>query len=110
MKIETKQALIDSAAKRIKLQYYYRGKWKDYPWNPQKRYEEILRLPKDVSEAQVIKILGNSSWTELICDECDIDSEIVVVIGKSSSYENSTAQICLKCLLLAIQLTDEMNI
>jgi len=110
MKIVTKRVSIDSAAERIKLQYCHKGKWKDYPWNPQKRYERLIELPREATEEQVIEIIGNNSWTSNMCDECDTDSEITVILGEPTNYEGHTARICPNCLLLAIQLIDKMSI
>lgn len=106
MKVISKRHLISSVAQRIKSAYFD-SEWKQYAWNPRRRYEELMKLPKGATEEQVIAILGRKSWTELICDECGTDSQAVVIVGEPINWESHTAQICLDCLLQAARLFEQ---
>ena len=46
-------------------------------------------------------IIGNQSWTQCSCSECNRDVDAVVQLGQEPDYESSTAWICRDCIKLA---------
>lgn len=59
-------------------------------------YEKLLALDLSVAtEADITKIIGNDSWTILICDECNRTVDAVVELGEV--YYKHT--ICVDCLI-----------
>jgi len=52
----------------------------------------------------VREIIGNDSWTETRCNECDAKNIPVVQLGEEPDYESSTAYVCRECLEKAISL------
>lgn len=52
----------------------------------------------------VDKTIGNSSWTNLVCDDCKQDVDVVVRVGEPQGYESSTADLCVSCAKAAYDL------
>lgn len=46
-------------------------------------------------------IIGNTSWTDLICDECKRDSDALVHVGSEPDYDSRSANLCPACLARA---------
>lgn len=104
MNLITKKELLASLASR--WEWHYRAYLKDGDSNDKSlKYEKLLNEP-NLTESRATEIIGNSSWTHNVCDECSNECDIVVQLGQESDYESSTAQICLICLQVAIQLIE----
>lgn len=58
------------------------------------------------NEKDIADIIGNTSWTSLVCDSCDKKVGALVVVGDSPDYDSRTAWMCKKCLIKAIKLFD----
>ena len=59
----------------------------------------LLSLNKETASSDdVAKIISNSSWTELKCDECKKYVKEIIQLGQEPDYESSTAWICGDCL------------
>ena len=54
---------------------------------------------KKVKASTVNKVIGNDSWTRIVCEECEKTAEQVVVLYGSGS--DTTIEICESCLNLA---------
>lgn len=107
MILKTKNELIETAAERIKKQCYrYHKGWPgpSIEWNPKKVYKQLIALDNP-TEAEVVEIIGNASWTQNRCDECRNDVDITVMLGEEPDYESATAYICISCLEKALDLT-----
>lgn len=65
---------------------------------------EKLGLP--IQPETVEAIIGNRSWTRIYkCDECGTEEPpLVVQLGEGPDYESSTANVCLRCLEVAVTL------
>jgi len=66
--------------------------------------KEVLAQLKtlDIEKAtveDVAQIIGNYSWTRLICDECGEDVPAVVLVGQEPDYDSSTVYLCKSCAL-----------
>lgn len=47
----------------------------------------------------IAKVIGNSSWTTIKCDDCGTpDLDVAVEVGQEPDYESSTATLCKRCL------------
>lgn len=111
VEIVTKQSLIERAADMWKEQYYNKkletwGNWGKFynGLTPEEIYQKLLGVK---TEDEVKKAIGNGSWTRNICNECGLDSDIVVVLGEKPDIESSTASICPNCLRKALALVEQ---
>ena len=106
MKVVTRQDLANTAAKRWKEQYQsFDGDWRQtFIGDSQSIYNKLSKLGEKPSPDIVDIIIGNSSWTDLHCDECDSSCERVVYVGEEPDYESSTAKLCIGCVYKAYSL------
>jgi len=62
----------------------------------------LLRLSDDERTPDTVdKIIGNSRWTECMCDECGSHTEAVMEVGE--------ANMCLGCLCMALETLKNEN-
>lgn len=61
-----------------------------------------LRQINPTTEDEIAEIIGNRSWTDNYCHECNTDCDVLVQLGQEPDYESATANICLNCLQKAI--------
>jgi len=59
---------------------------------------KILDTEKATIE-DVAQIIGNDSWTRLICDECGEAVQAVVMVGQEPDYDSATVYLCKSCAL-----------
>lgn len=104
----TKQHLVNIVDERWKKQYYKNSSWDRYGEDKVKKYEQLVNLGKNKNSEDVDKIIGNSSWTRLICNHCNKDVEAVFIFGTSED----SLYICEDCVNIAVEqfnlLKDEM--
>jgi hypothetical protein len=62
---------------------------------------EVLAPP---TKDEIDRIIGNSSWTRLACEECERDVERLVYVGETITYEQSPVGLCADCLDAAVKL------
>ncbi len=62
------------------------------------------KLEKATTEDEIAAIIGNSSWTEVICNECLQVVGAVVELGCDPKIDEGTFCICHTCLQKAIEL------
>lgn len=106
MKLITQRDLIQGVATRWDQTYRSRyGTSEDRPFNGKTKEQISNGLhaldPNTASPDDVEKVIGNGSWTRLVCDECEKESDSVVQVGDEPEYESSTAYLCRKCAQLA---------
>ena len=53
--------------------------------------------------SEVDKVIGNSTWTELVCDQCKHDVDKVIEVGQPPDYDSATAQLCEQCVKSALE-------
>jgi len=63
--------------------------------------EKLLKLAENFTKSDVDKIIGNSSWTQLICDECRNDVEAVLCMDVNSG--EYVHYICESCMIEGIK-------
>lgn len=86
----TKRQMIEEVADKWRAQY---------PDSHQETYNELLKLNSETATPEKIaEIIGNNSWTMLICNQCKRDVEAVVTVGAYPDYETSTACLCIDCI------------
>ena len=111
MKIITRQELADGAARRWKEAYL---KSDGKTWSSSARglppkadtYAELIKLAIGTPPDVIDKTIGNGSWTNLSCDECQADGvDAVVQVGEEPDYESCTANLCLDCVAKLTALT-----
>ena len=63
-------------------------------------YKRLQQLDLNICSAEdVNNIIGNSSWTRnLICSECEQDTDWVLRVGEEPDYESRTAYLCKSCV------------
>jgi len=106
MELKTKRNLIAGVAEAYKHRHY-RGRWFKYrDYDPEPRYKQLLALPEDATEEQIVAIIGERHLylTENVCNECEQDVEVTVCLGEEPDYESCTAWICPECLEKALEL------
>jgi hypothetical protein len=95
----------------IRLVYRNAG-WRDVPerWAKQyahypahSRHQEIARelaaLPPEARTPETMSaIIGNTSWTELLCDVCGVDHAVLVRIGAEPDYDMRWQDVCATCI------------
>lgn len=104
MELTTKANKIKTVADRWDLQY-------PRPYSRDKdEIGNMLRLKNPKSEDEIAIIIGNRSWTSLICDECKLEHDVVIRLGEEPAYESSTAYICKSCLKKALKMIKHDNL
>lgn len=95
MELITKRKKIKTVTERWKKQYWNGSFWLPISFgDSQIIYEKLTYLDLDsCKEQDVIDIIGNDSWTCVICDNCKKDCENAVVFN--FNHENI---ICLDCI------------
>ena len=58
---------------------------------------KLLNL-NTVTAKEIESIIGNSSWTDLKCQECEKYVKKVVRVGEEPDYESATVFLCVKCI------------
>ena len=75
----TKQHLVNTVDERWKKQYYRDASWDYYGEDKIEKYEKLVNLGNNKNPEDVDKIIGNSSWTRLICNHCNKDVSAVFI-------------------------------
>jgi hypothetical protein len=102
MKLITRKGLAPKVAARWKDTYFKNGEWR-YGEGKEDIYLRLEALGSNPTPEEVNKAIGNSSWTDVRCDECNKYVEEVVQVGEELDYESATANICKPCLILAME-------
>lgn len=100
MKLITKRSLIQNVAKKWREHYQpfccsvlINGKTKE------RIAEELDAIDGNTAtEKQVVEIIGNGSWTGLMCNECGCGPDAVIQVGEEPDYESATASLCPTCV------------
>lgn len=108
----TKRDRIKSVA--IKWESQYRGMLGNKRFRKDDTYASVLNRLEQLNldtctEEEVIDIIGNNSWTRLLCDNCYAEVDRIVQVGDRPAYESSTANLCQKCAANAVELFLEDN-
>ena len=61
--------------------------------------EALTTITPDI----INKVIGNSTWTQTRCDECNTKNIDVMQLGETPNYESNTAFICKECLIKALK-------
>ena len=101
----TKQHLVNTVDDRWKKQYYLNFSWDYYGDDKVEKYEELVNLGKIKNPEDVDKIICNSSWTRLICHNCNKYVDVVFVFG----IGHNSFHICEDCVNLAVQQFNELD-
>ena len=101
----TKQHLVNTVDERWKKQYYRDASWDYYGEDKIEKYEKLVNLGNNKNPEDVDKIIGNSSWTRLICNHCNkyVDAVFVFGIGHNSFH------ICEDCVSIAVEQFNELT-
>ena len=67
-------------------------------------WEQLKALPPTATEADVVAIVGNHSWTYLGCDECGERTGVIVRFHDVEDHDSSTVDLCPSCLRKALAL------
>ena len=108
MKLITKQNRADNVAKEWHETYYVNGKWR-YCESGDKLevYRKIIMLRDNPDPDKIDAIIGNTSWTELQCDECDELVDKVVRVGGDIDNGSASADLCFDCIKKLCDITKE---
>ena len=100
-----KQHLANTVDKRWKKQYYKNSSWDYYGDDRIEKYEQLVNLGKNKNPEDVDKIIGNSSWTRLICNNCNEDVDAVFIFGA----DETSCYVCGDCVKIATQQFNELK-
>ena len=99
MKVIRKIDKIKTVADRWDLQY-------PRPYSLDKdMIGNALRSKNPKTENEVKDIIGNSSWTNVECDECGLQHDVVIRLG-----EEATVYACESCLKKALKMIKHDNL
>lgn len=59
---------------------------------------KLKSLPVGFTAGEVDEIIGNKSWTECRCDECGLDTDVLVRIGEGCDYHSRWVDVCRVCV------------
>lgn len=110
MKLITRKIKAQSAAQDWHNQYAKDNwRWHDSKsfvtgMSKKQAYEALVALGDNPSPEDVNKVIGNTSWTDCLCNDCGKLVEEVVQLGQEPDYDSATANICFVCLYKAIEL------
>ena len=94
----TKRFNIQNVAKRWKDQYQR--------YNDADKMRKLAKLealdPDKATEDDVTKIIGNISWTEIKCDECQQSTDAAMILGSKTDNER-TVTVCMNCVIKAYE-------
>lgn len=102
MKLITRKVLADKASGRWLKTYFRKGEWV-YGFDKEVIYCNLKALGDNPTPEDVDRVIGNSSWTSIKCDECGKYVEEVIQVGEEPDYESCTANICKPCLILTME-------
>lgn len=101
--ITTRVGLAREAAAHWRRVYFdkNRGAWR---LGDDKRviHEKLLALGSDPTPDDVDRVIGNGSWTECECDECEKKCDAIANVGDGSGGEYRSGRVCLDCLREAV--------
>lgn len=114
MHLWTKSDIIATIARSWKSRFVYRDlygclQWRDMNPSQQEIYDQLLALPSNASEEQAISIIGSNVWTANQCDECEQDTDVLVVLG-GAEEESDEVRICLTCLRAGLALMESEDV
>lgn len=89
-----------STAERWKAQYDHTSTMPMHNGRSRKEIYEALAALEDPTPEQVNEIIGNSTWTSIICEWCD--QKVEEAVFHVGDYEDAT--ICFPCLKAAVAL------
>lgn len=101
----TKQHLVNTVDERWKNQYYINSSWDHYGDDKIEKYVQLVSLGKNKNPEDVDKIIGNSSWTRLICHNCNKDVDAVFMF----STDETSCHVCEDCVKIATQQFNELK-
>jgi hypothetical protein len=86
--------------------YCKRGAWNEgsliHGRTKQQVYEALVKLGEAPDPDDVNATIGNGSWTDITCDECNRACEEAIEVGQTQDYESNTATLCKDCVLEAM--------
>lgn len=117
MYLQTTEQLVLTVAMRWKNANYHSNRWNmlNTPStngleSAEIIYKKLKALPPNTTKEDVADIIGNDSWASIICDECDLNCEAVMLLGEESNLQGvieediASAFICESCLQKALSL------
>lgn len=102
MRLITRKGLAPKVAARWKNNYFKNGEWR-YGEDKKDIYLRLEGIGLNPTPEEVNEAIGNSSWTDVRCDECGKYVDEVVQVGQEPDYDSCTANICKPCLILAME-------
>ena len=101
----TKQYLVNTVDERWKKQYYKNSSWDYYGDDKVEKYEQLVSLGEIKNPEDVDKIISNSSWTRLICNNCNDDVDAIFIFGT----DEESLYVCEDCVKIATQKFNELT-
>ena len=107
MELTTERDLIKGVAKRWFRQY--KGSLDDtrsiFSTLSETKRETLTKLQALETDTATIEdvaaIVGNNSWTRLVCDGCAKEVAALLTVGQRRDYDSNTADLCESCVKAA---------
>ena len=93
IKLKMHKVTKDEVAKNWHKQYFKNGDWA-YGKNKRQTYEAIKALPETASPEDIVKVVGNNSWTHNRCSICSDSTNRYFEIKNVNGHYTT---ICLAC-------------
>lgn len=108
MRVIRKSALLATASERYRQAHQRRGEWIPAPdgSDPAVVYAKLQQLPANTDEASIVAIIGDNRYTANICDECQTDAAVTVLLAEEIHHPTDTVALCTNCLGAALELAD----
>lgn len=98
MHTRTLRETIRNVPFRWREQYYRAGQWR-YDSENERIYNELVKLDLETATpADIAAIIGNFSWTDLKCYNCDTTAEKVVYLMGVAHDEYGDPAYCTACI------------
>jgi len=108
MEILHLQDTLDDVMDNWKNSYYSKSEdtWiATHKGSSKRTYKALLALPKPTKKEDIDKVIGDSSWTEFKCEECNeqVDRLMYFESKYFDGYEGGSFMICKDCLQKAME-------
>lgn len=100
MKLLTRKHKAKEAAQSWKSRYFRCGVWMSS--DNKLVYDNLIALGPDPDPDDVNTVIGNTSWTEIICSCCGGQVDICAVL-READWDKQEIRLCLTCATEARQ-------
>ena len=79
-------------------------RWKQQYPEQKAEITKALKELNNPTKEEIDSIIGNTSWTRIICGVCDKEVSEAALLGENIMYEQAPVAVCKECLNEAVYL------